>query len=43
MRMELNEITVRELANGYIDNQEAGVVGYDSLLWSRGESRYSEK
>lgn len=29
MKIELKEITVRELANGYKDNQENGVIG----LW----------
>lgn len=28
MNIEQHEITVREVAEGYIDNQEAGVVGY---------------
>ena len=28
MKIELKEITVRELANGYQDNNENGVVGY---------------
>ena len=32
MNIELEEITVRELTNGYEDNEEAGVVGYDGLL-----------
>lgn len=32
MNIELKEITVRELTNGYEDNEEAGVVGYDGLL-----------
>ena len=32
MNIELKEITVRELTNGYEDNEEAGVVGYDGKL-----------
>ena len=32
MKIELKEITVRELANGYEDNDENGVVGYDGKL-----------
>ena len=32
MKIELKEITVRELANGYKDNAEAGVVGYGGKL-----------
>jgi hypothetical protein len=32
MKIELKEITVRELTNGYEDNEEAGVVGYDGKL-----------
>lgn len=32
MKIELEEITVRELANGYVDNAEAGVVGYGGKL-----------
>lgn len=32
MKIELNEITVRELTNGYKDNAEAGVVGYGGKL-----------
>ena len=28
MKIELKEITVRELTDGYEDNDEAGVVGY---------------
>ncbi len=32
MDIELHEITVRELADGYEDNAEAGVVGYDGKL-----------
>lgn len=32
MKIELNEITVRELTEGYQDNEEAGVVGYSGKL-----------
>ncbi len=32
MKIELKEITVRELTNGYVDNEEAGVIGYDGKL-----------
>jgi len=32
MKVELHEITVRELANGYEDNAEEGVVGYGRKL-----------
>jgi len=32
MNIELKEITIRELTNGYEDNEEAGVVGYDGKL-----------
>lgn len=32
MKIELKEITVRELTNGYKDNAENGVVGYGGLL-----------
>lgn len=32
MNIELKKITVRELTNGYEDNDEAGVVGYDGKL-----------
>ena len=32
MKIELKEITVKELTNGYEDNEEAGVIGYDGLL-----------
>jgi hypothetical protein len=30
--IDLKEITVREVANGYLDSDEEGVVGYGSLL-----------
>lgn len=32
MKIELKEITVRELTNGYQDNEENGVVGFDGKL-----------
>lgn len=32
MKIELKEITVRELTNGYQDNNEAGVFGFDGKL-----------
>lgn len=32
MKIELKEITVRDLANGYQDNEENGVVGYGGKL-----------
>ncbi|HQR73990.1 MAG TPA: DUF262 domain-containing protein [Sulfurovum sp.] len=32
MQIELKEITIRELTNGYIDNEEDGVVGFDGKL-----------
>ena len=32
MNIELKEITVRQLTNGYEDKEEAGVVGYDGQL-----------
>jgi len=32
MKIELKEITVRELTNGYSDNAENGVIGYNGLL-----------
>lgn len=32
MKIELKEITIRELTNGYIDNEENGVTGYDGKL-----------
>lgn len=32
MNIELKEITVRELTNGFIDNEEDGVVGFDGKL-----------
>jgi len=32
MKIELHEITVRELAEGYKDNAEEGVIGYDGKL-----------
>ncbi len=32
MNVELHKITVRELVNGFKDNDEEGVVGYGGLL-----------
>ncbi len=32
MKIELKEITVRELVKGYQDNEENGVIGYDGKL-----------
>ena len=32
MQIELNEITVRELTQGYVDNEENGVLGYSGRL-----------
>jgi hypothetical protein len=32
MQIKLKEITIRELAKGYKDNQEEGVIGYGGLL-----------
>jgi len=32
MKIELKEISIRELTNGYLDNQENGVVGYGGKL-----------
>lgn len=32
MKIELHEITVREISENYIDNAEEGVVGYNGLL-----------
>lgn len=32
MKIELKEIAVREVANGYLDSAEEGVVGYGGLL-----------
>lgn len=32
MKIELHELTVREVAAGYVDNQEEGVVGYGGRL-----------
>ena len=32
MKIELHEITIRDIANGYVDSQENGVVGYGGLL-----------
>ena len=32
MNIELTHVTLRELSEGYQDNNEAGVVGYDGKL-----------
>lgn len=32
MKVDLNKITVREVAEGYLDNDEGGVIGYDGKL-----------
>jgi hypothetical protein len=32
MKIELKEVTVRELTAGYKDNEEKGVIGYNALL-----------
>lgn len=32
MNIELKEITIRELTDGYEDNEEGGVIGYDGKL-----------
>ena len=32
MKIQLKELTVRELTSGYKDNAEAGIVGYDARL-----------
>lgn len=32
MKIELREITIREVADGYVNNQEDGVVGYSGRL-----------
>ena len=32
MKIELHEITIKDICNGYIDNQENGVVGYGGKL-----------
>jgi HNH endonuclease/Protein of unknown function DUF262 len=32
VKIELKEVTVREVANGYLDSAEEGVVGYGGLL-----------
>ena len=32
MKIELHEIPVRDVVNGYIDSAENGVVGYDGKL-----------
>ena len=32
MKIELHEITIREITENYIDNQENGVTGFNGLL-----------
>lgn len=32
MKIQLNEVTIREIANGFLDSAEEGVVGYGGLL-----------
>lgn len=32
MKIELKEISIRDVVNGYVDNAEEGVVGYDGKL-----------
>jgi uncharacterized protein with ParB-like and HNH nuclease domain len=32
MNIELHQITIREIVNGYTDNQEEGVLGYEKKL-----------
>ena len=32
MKIELHEITIRDITEGYVDNQENGVVGYNGIL-----------
>ena len=32
MKIELNEISIREVAENYVDNAEDGVVGYNGKL-----------
>ncbi|MCF8428547.1 MAG: DUF262 domain-containing protein [Bacteroidia bacterium] len=32
MKIELKEITIREVSNGYINNNEEGVIGFDGKL-----------
>ncbi len=34
MKIELKEITIREVANGYVNDEEEGVVGYGGKLYS---------
>ena len=32
MKIELKEITIKNLSEGYFDNQEEGVKGYNELM-----------
>ena len=33
MKIELMELAIRDLTNGYEDNEESGVFAYDGGLW----------
>ena len=39
MNIELKQITVRDVANGYVDSAENGVVGYGGKLVLRSPSK----
>ena len=32
MKIELHQITIRELVKDYVDNHEEGILGYDGRL-----------
>ena len=32
MKIELQEITIRDIAENYVDNNEEGVIGYNGKL-----------
>jgi hypothetical protein len=32
MKIQLKEITIKEVSNGYINNNEEGVIGYNGKL-----------
>jgi uncharacterized protein with ParB-like and HNH nuclease domain len=32
LKIELHEITIRDIAKGYVDNQDEGVLGYNKKL-----------
>ena len=36
MNIELHELTIREIVDGYTDNADAGVTGYGGKLDIRG-------